>query len=181
MRKTIFHLLAMALMLSGCAIKRDVTAIDQGVAAYQKEMYVSCRDTLKKVDTSKLSADQLERWQLVEALKDSNKLLAKVPLDECAGAGGTNINDVLIAESKEATKQTESFFDFGKTVVKSAAEVAEVFVVVDGVKSLAENAGTKVFGNNNEIAQATGNSTVNTNKTTFTDSFNGEGASATIK
>jgi hypothetical protein len=120
MKRLILPFLTMVLavsVLSGCAGSNDTSAglMDQSVSQDQLKAKQACYKAQEQVkpDMSSWTPEQISQYELIQKLGDSNKLLAKVSLDPCADAGGTNVYDARIAQIKEGTKRQKNWMDFG--------------------------------------------------------------------
>jgi len=117
-------LLIAVAMLTGCAGSNDTSAglADQSVSEDQTKAKLACYTAHRSnlPDMSTWQPEQIAQYELIQKLGDSNKLLAKVSLDPCADAGGTNVYDAKIAQVKEGTKRQKNWMDLGKDVAGKA-------------------------------------------------------------
>jgi len=110
---TIISLL-FVIVFSGCG-KRITTAYDVAIAASQAKASEACYNNLPKTpDMSNWSSDKIVAYEATKALGDANKILAKVSLDPCAKAAGTNVYDAEIAIAHEDTELIGKWLNFGE-------------------------------------------------------------------
>jgi len=173
--KTLAIVLLAILTLSGCSLHKF--APDDGILQVEKgkeASKIACYQAQSKVDYSKLSdmaivmiEQQKSTAQLVSALTGKSG-------DPCSG--GTNLNDVLIADSKERNESLRS-------VTGSVAGVAKfglgVWGATEVVDSIGKNAGTNSTVNTEGGDSSISNSHVNTETTTDVTNTGEEGTATT--
>jgi hypothetical protein len=159
-KKIISSILILTLMtLTACGYNpRVLTQYDADIAKEQAVAQKACYDSQKDdIDTTKMSADQLERYLLVKKLGDANAKLAaianKESLDPCAKAGGMNVYEADASMAKSQSENVKEYSSFFKEFVKTAAYTAIFFKGFDTLGKMFENSGGKVTvnGDNNEL------------------------------
>lgn len=138
----------------GCA-RRTTNDFDATIAAAQAVSSKACYDSLAKTrpDMSAWSIEQVERYELIQVIKDSNSkfasLAAKEPLDPCAKAAGTNVYDAQIQADKQDTEFAGKWLGFGEKVLSTALFAYGIHEVTGMLKGM--SSGTTINGNNNDL------------------------------
>lgn len=148
-------ILAVLTLLSGCAGSNDTAAglVDQTISADQTRAKTACYTAYRtsRPDMSEWSPEQIAQYELIQKLGDSNKLLAKVSLDPCHDAGGTNLYDKQIVQVKEGTKRQKNWMDFGLGVATKALYGFVAYEVADSYKAwVKSNDGDTIVNIENE-------------------------------
>lgn len=164
----------------GCT-RRLTNEHDITISTNQATVTKACYDSITRVrpDMSAWSIEQVERYELIQVIKDSNSkfasLAAKEPLDPCAKAAGTNVYDAQIQADKQDTEFAGKWLGFGEKVLSTALFAYGIHEVAGMLKDMNANAGTTINGDNNSLT-GVGNkgdkwsaSTTNTTTTTTTD------------
>lgn len=142
--------LLFVVIFSGCS-KRVMTAMDATIAQSQSDAQQSCYENLPKPpDMSNWKPEQIVAYEATKALGDANKLLAKVPLDPCAGAAGTNVYDAEVAVVKENTAQSGQLLSFGESLA-SKGLYAYLAYEVFGFLNDSGSTNLNLTGNNNSL------------------------------
>lgn len=139
MKRFILPLLILAVtLISGCAgTSSPVTMADTTVAEAQYKAQAACYQAAQqsKPDMSQWTPEQIAQYQLIEKLGDANKLLAKVSLDPCADAAGTNVYDAQVSLAKEGTQRQKNWLDFGQGVATKALYGFIAYEAADSYKT----------------------------------------------
>lgn len=164
----------------GCA-RRVTNEFDTTISTNQATSTKACYDSITRVrpDMTAWSIEQVERYELIQVIKDSNSkfasLAAHEPLDPCAKAAGTNVYDAQIQADKQDTEFAGKWLGFGEKVLSTALFAYGIHEVAGMLKSMNSNAGTTINGDNNSLT-GVGNkgdgwkaNTTNTTTTTTTD------------
>lgn len=108
-------LILLCITMTACG-GRTPTDVDKDIAGKQSAAAVACytAQAAKVPDMTNWKPEQITVYELTKALKESNKIIAKVPLDECAKAGGTNMYDAEIAISHDSSETTGKWLTFGE-------------------------------------------------------------------
>jgi len=138
----------------GCA-RRVTNEFDTTISTNQATATKACYDSLTRVrpDMTAWSIEQVERYELIQVIKDSNSkfasLAAKEPLDPCAKAAGTNVYDAQIQADKQDTEFAGKWLGFGEKVLSTALFAYGIHEVAGMLKDM--GSGTKVIGDNNSL------------------------------
>ena len=173
--KTLAVALLAILTLSGCGLHKF--AADDGIL--QVEMNkdaarVACYQAQSKVDYSKLSDMAIVMIEQQRATAQLVSALTGKSVDPCSG--GTNLNDVLIADSRQRNESLRS-------VTGSVAGVAKfglgVWGATEVVDSIGKNAGSTSTVNTEGGDSSISNSRTNTETNTDVSNTGEEGTATT--